>query len=106
MESVARATPVQALMERLMLFRDPPDHTRLRGLVQRAFTPRMVESLRARAEEISGDLLAAVQPQGRMELISDFAWQLPVIVIAEMLGVPASERGRFRQWATDLALAF
>jgi cytochrome P450 len=106
MAMVGRDIAVQQLMERLMLFRDPPDHTRLRGLVQRAFTPRMVESLRERVIEVADDLLSAVEPRGQMELISDFAWQLPVIVIAEMLGVPASERGRFREWAADLALAF
>ncbi len=106
MADVGRDTAVQKLMERLMLFRDPPDHTRLRGLVQRAFTPRMVEGLRARVVEVSDELLSEVEPRGQMELISDFAWQLPVIVIAEMLGVPPSERGRFREWAADLALAF
>jgi cytochrome P450 len=106
MAAIGRDTPVQALMERLMLFRDAPDHTRLRSLVQRAFSPRMVESFRARVAEVAEDLLDQAEARGELELMSDFAWPLPVIVIAEMLGVPASERERFRGWASDLALAF
>ena len=107
MEAVGRNTPVQELMERLMLFRDPPDHTRLRGLVQRAFTPRMVEAMRARTAEVCEGLLdAAAERGGEVELMSDLAWPLPVVVIAELLGVPAMDRERFRGWAADLALAF
>lgn len=106
MAAIGRDTPVQALMERLMLFRDAPDHTRLRSLVQRAFSPRMVESFRARVAEVTEDLLDRAAERGELELMSDFAWPLPVIVIAEILGVPASERDRFRGWASDLALAF
>jgi cytochrome P450 len=105
--AVGRDTPVQALMERLMLFRDPPDHTRLRGLVQRAFTPRMIEALRERTAEVCEGLLDAAQARGgELELMADLAWPLPVVVIAELLGVPATERERFRGWAADLALAF
>ncbi len=106
MRLVGRDTATQELMERLMLFRDPPDHTRLRGLVQRAFTPRMIEGLRDRVGEIAEDLLDRAERKGSLELMSDYAWQLPVIVIAEMLGVPPSERDRFRDWARDLALTF
>jgi cytochrome P450 len=107
MVAVGRDTPVQALMERLMLFRDPPDHTRLRGLVQRAFTPRMIEAMRARTAEVCEGLLDAVEERGgELELMADLAWPLPVVVIAELLGVPAMERERFRGWASDLALAF
>jgi cytochrome P450 len=107
MVAVGRNTPVQDLMERLMLFRDPPDHTRLRGLVQRAFTPRMIEAFRARVVEVCEGLLDAAEERGdEMELMADLAWPLPVVVIAELLGVPADERERFRGWASDLALAF
>lgn len=106
MEAVGRVGPVQELMERLMLFRDAPDHTRLRGLVQRAFTPRMLEGIRARVQEVADELLDAAQDRGSLELMADYAWPLPVIVIAELLGVPPAERDRFRGWASDLALAF
>lgn len=104
MRMVGRVGPVQELMERLMLFRDAPDHTRLRGLVQRAFTPRMLEGIRARVQEVADELLDGVGES--FELMADYAWSLPVIVIAELLGVPPSERDRFRGWAGDLALAF
>jgi cytochrome P450 len=107
MEAVGRNTPVQELMERLMLFRDPPDHTRLRSLVQRAFTPRMIEGMRERTAEVCEGLLDAVEERGdELELMADLAWPLPVVVIAELLGVPQMERERFRGWAADLALAF
>jgi cytochrome P450 len=107
MVMIGRDNAVQALMERLMLFRDAPDHTRLRGLVQRAFSPRIIEAIRERAVEVCEGLLDDIEARGgEFELMSDLAWPLPVVVIAELLGVPASERDRFRGWATDLALAF
>ena len=79
--------PIRALT-RQMLFMDPPDHTRLRGLVAKAFTPRVVEGLRPVIKQIAGELLDSAQAQGHMELIRDFALPLPAIVIATMLGVP------------------
>jgi cytochrome P450 PksS len=92
-------------LRRNMLNLDPPDHTRLRALVQKAFTPRMVEQLRPRIEALTNDLLDAVQGQGRMDLIRDYALPLPATVIAEMLGVPAKDRHRFHRWSNAL-LAF
>lgn len=89
--------PMYALA-RQMLFLDPPDHTRLRSLVSRAFTPRMVEKLRPRIQQITDELLDAVQGKGSMEVINDFSYPLPAIVIAEMLGVPAKDRDRFTVW--------
>jgi cytochrome P450 len=88
---------------RSMLFRDPPDHTRLRSLVNRAFTPRVVESLRPRIEQIVDGLLDRVQDSGRMEVIADLAYPLPVTVISEMLGVPESDRDAIKQWSADVA---
>jgi cytochrome P450 len=90
-------------LARMMLFKNPPDHTRLRGLVSKAFTARAIEGLRPRVHEIVAELLAAVREAGRMDLIADFAYPLPAMVIAEMLGVPAEDRGRFRAWSRDLA---
>ena len=71
-----------------MLLKDPPDHTRLRTLVHKAFTPRMVERLRERTQTITDGLIDKALANGGMDLIGDFALPLPVTVIAEMLGVP------------------
>jgi len=90
---------------RTMLDLDPPDHTRLRSLVSKAFTPRSVLELGPRVQEIVDELLDSVAGKERFDLIRDFAFPLPVIVIAEMLGIPAEDRDRFDVWSNDLALA-
>jgi cytochrome P450 len=82
-----------------MLVTDPPDHTRLRGLVSRAFTPRMVERLRPRVEGIVDDLLDSLSTRHEACLVTDLAYPLPVIVIAEMLGVPPEDRQQFQDWS-------
>jgi cytochrome P450 len=87
-----------------MLRTDPPDHTRLRNLVSKAFTPRAVEALRPRIEAIVEELLDDVAGRGEMDVIRDLAYPLPVIVIAEMLGLPPSERERFKRLSDDLVL--
>ena len=86
-----------------MLFRDPPDHTRLRALVSKAFTPRVVEEMRGRIQEIVDALLDRAQDVGRMDVIADLAYPLPLIVICEMLGVPTENRDLFRRWSVDIA---
>ncbi|HEX6553113.1 MAG TPA: cytochrome P450 [Ktedonobacteraceae bacterium] len=88
-----------------MLTVDPPDHTRLRGLVSKAFTPRMIEQLRPRIQQIADELLDAVPGQGRMDLIADFAFPLPITVISEMLGIPAKDRQQFRVWSQTIVNA-
>ena len=85
------------------LFRDPPDHTRLRGLVQKAFTPRVVEGLRPRLEEICDGLLDDALERGEVDLVADYAYPLPVQIIVEMLGVPAEDHEQFRVWSHALA---
>jgi cytochrome P450 len=85
------------------IFRDPPDHTRLRGLVQKAFTPKVVEGLRPRAEQICGELLDAALERGECDLVADYAYPLPVQIIVEMLGVPAEDHEQFRVWSDALA---
>jgi cytochrome P450 len=86
-------------LSRHMLNMDVPDHTRLRSLINLSFTPRLVERWRGRILEITNALLDAVQDQGEMDLIDQFAFPLPIIVISEMLGVPAEDRLQFRTWS-------
>ena len=89
---------------RSMIRVGPPDHTRLRRLVSKAFTARRVAALRPRVQAITDALLDAVVPAGSADLIADFAMPLPVTVIGELLGVPASERAGFQKW-TDVMLS-
>ena len=83
-------------------FTDPPDHTRLRALVDKVFTARMIAGLRPRIQEITDELLEAPLREGRMDAVADLAFQLPVIVICEMLGMPAGSRGKFKRWSNDI----
>jgi len=87
--------PVYRAMGRWMLTQDPPDHTRLRGLVVKAFTARRVEDMRAKIQAIVDDSIDRVIDNGQMDLISDFAFRLPVIVICDMLGIPEEDREIF-----------
>ena len=82
-----------------MLNRDGDDHRRLRRLVSKAFTPRMVEQLRPRIQEIADELIDRVSAAGEMEIVSEFAFPLPITVIAELLGVPVADREHFREWS-------
>ena len=84
---------------RSIISSDPPDHTQLRGLVNRAFTPRMVAEMEPRIREITRELLARVAPSGRMDIVDDLAMPLPVTIIAEILGVEASRRDDFKRWS-------
>jgi len=86
-----------------MLFRDPPDHTRLRALVSKAFTPKVIENMRSHIQDIVNRVLDRVQGAGRMDVIADLAYPLPVTVICEMLGVPTEDQGAIRQWSADVA---
>ena len=83
----------------MMIAKDPPDHTRLRQLVSKAFTPKMVEQLAPRIQEIVDELLDAALPRGSFDLVQDFASPLPVIMIAEMLGVEPERREEFKRWS-------
>jgi cytochrome P450 len=85
-----------------MLNKDGEDHRRLRRLVTKAFTPRMVEQLRPRIQEIADGLTDAVEPRGTMDLVEEFAFPLPITVIAELLGIPAGERASFRRWSNAM----
>lgn len=98
--------PHQEIISRNLLSVNPSDHRRLRRLIQKAFTPRMVEKLRGRVEEISNELLDKVDGKGEMNLIEDFAFPLPIIVICEMLGVPTKDQDKFREWSDVIMEGF
>ena len=85
------------------VFTDPPKHTQLRGLMNSAFTTRAVERLRPRIETLVAELIDQVRGLGQMDLIRDFAWPLPITVIAEMLGVPREDRPALKAWSDELA---
>jgi cytochrome P450 len=88
-----------------LIHSDPPDHTRIRRLVLKAFTPPVVEAMRPQIQDIVDELLDAMEPNGEAELIEEFAFALPVTVLATILGVPRSDAPKFRRWADEL-LAF
>jgi cytochrome P450 len=89
----------------VILFLDPPDHTRLRGLVSKAFTPKVIAQLRPRIEQIVDELLdvVATRGDGRMDVVTDLAYPLPVVIICELLGVPPEDHATFQGWSSDLA---
>ncbi|HEY8173951.1 MAG TPA: cytochrome P450 [Dehalococcoidia bacterium] len=86
-----------------MLGLDPPDHTRLRSLVSKAFTPRSVEALRPRIEQVVDELIDQAAAKGAFDVIREIAYPLPVIIIAEMLGIPTEDREQFKSWSDDMA---
>lgn len=88
------------LLTRNLLGVDPPDHTRLRSLVAKTFTPRMVELQRTAVERISNTLLDAVQQRGWMDLVRDFAFPLPITVLSNILGLPEEDQEQFRKWTS------
>jgi cytochrome P450 len=85
-----------------MLDCDPPDHSRLRALVQKAFTPGMIEGLRRRIEELTNQLLERALAQSQFDLIAEYALPLPTTIIAELIGVPAEDRYRFHRWSAKV----
>ncbi|BBZ38086.1 cytochrome P450 [Mycobacterium conspicuum] len=91
---------------RSMLTMDPPDHTRVRKLVNKAFTPKRIAALRGHIQAIVGELADAAQDQGTFDLIHDVAEPLPAIVIAELLGVPVEDHRQFRQWSSAMINGF
>ena len=94
---------LKATLSLWMLFLDPPDHTRLRNLANKVFTPRVVENLKTQIEYLVRELLAPAAHVGRLDVIRDFAYPLPAIVIAEMLGVRREDRELVKRWSDALA---
>ncbi|MEP6839434.1 MAG: cytochrome P450, partial [Bradyrhizobium sp.] len=93
--------PVFRSMSHWMLQQDPPDHTRLRGLVVKAFTARRMEDMRPRIQHIVDETLDRILPQGKMDLIEDYAFRLPVTIICDMLGIPEEHREVFYTGSRD-----
>src|SRR5207247_2156971 len=86
-------------LKRNMLDLDPPDHTRLRALVSKAFTPRLIEQMRERIQRLTNDLVDAVERRGRMDLIRDYALPAPTTIIALLLGIRVADRQQFHHWS-------
>lgn len=89
-----------SMLAQHLLGTDPPDHTRLRSLIAKAFTSARIEGLRPRIQSIAEQLIDQVEGRGEMDVVADYAYLLPVTVIAELLGVPLEDHPRFRAWTT------
>jgi cytochrome P450 len=98
--------PLWDWCQRFMLAMDPPEHTRLRSLVSRAFTPRHVDSVRTRVRARIRELLAPHRDAGRVEWVADVAHELPIWTICELIGVPEADRDTVKQWTLDVGLVF
>jgi cytochrome P450 len=98
---LAGADPVISVLARWMVFRDPPDHTRMRRALRPAFAPSAIDALRGTVERVVDQLLAGLPDE--FDFLDQFATPLPAIVIAELLGVPPDDHDRFRAWSQDLA---
>jgi pimeloyl-[acyl-carrier protein] synthase len=96
--------PLWDMQRDWLLLRNPPNHTRLKMLMHKAFTPRIIERLRSHIQEITDDLLDKVQDTGKMNVVEDLAFPLPITVIAELLGIPVSDRELLRDWSRPLAI--
>ena len=96
--------PVDERINTHLLTQDGPSHRRLRRLVTKAFTPRIVEGLRPRIEEIADALLDRVADRQAMDLVDDYAFPLPITVIAELLGIPTEDQSRFRTWSNTFVM--
>ncbi|GEM47638.1 cytochrome P450 family protein [Deinococcus cellulosilyticus] len=101
-KDISRVTPTPRMMAHHMLDADPPDHTRLRGLVSQAFTPRVVAALEPKIRSITEELISHTRKGENFSLIEHLAFPLPIIVIAELLGVPDRDRHLFRDWSSSL----
>ena len=97
-----RMRPLGHQLELWLIHLDPPDHTRIRSLVHKAFAPRVVEGLRTRIHKIVNELLDGVQQAGAMDVMGDFAYPLTAAVIAELLGIPPDDRTQFSQWSDSI----
>lgn len=97
-----RASSAYILRRFHMLANDPPEHTRLRNFAQKAFTPKITAGMRVRIQKITDELIDKIQNNKRFDFIDDFAYQLPIMVIAELLGLPTEDREKLRNWSDIL----
>ena len=97
----AESNPIRQVGTSLLMFLDPPDHTRLRSLVSKAFTPKRVEAMRPRVQQLVDGLLDEVIESGELDVVGDLGYPLPVSVICELLGVPRVDHATFRSWSSD-----
>ena len=102
-DSGASGASFYKMMSKLLLYLDPPDHDRIRGLVTKAFTPRAVEDRRPRIRREVDRLLDRAEDAGKLDLVRDFGYPLPIAVICEMMGIPSADVPRFMGWAHDFA---
>lgn len=100
---LSELSPIAQVLVRLMLFMDPPAHTRIRALAAAAFTPARADALRAHIQEIMNDLIEEVAPRGHMDVIGDLADRLPATVTAELMGVPLADRDQLKTWSKDFS---
>ena len=98
--------PIFEVLSSWMVFADPPLHTRLRSLVNRQFTPKAVEGYRSAVRGIVDDVLDGVEERGEMEVVRDFAYQIPMTVILDLMGVPDLDRTKIKKWSEELGLFF
>ena len=96
-------SPIASVMVRQMLFLDAPAHSRIRSLASQAFAPQRVQVLKRRIQEIVVHLLDSAQPDGRMDILKDFAEPLPYTITAELLGVPVEDSPQLKEWSQDFA---
>ena len=99
-----KIAPILHIFSDMMLLSDPPKHTRLRSLANKAFTPRVVDNMRSHIQDIVDQSLDSVEGAGRMDVINDLAYPLPVRVICEMLGVAPEDQDQFKEWTDHLAI--
>ena len=99
-------TPLRTILGSRMLLSDPPQHTRLKAIVNKAFTPRMIEGRRARIEQICHSFIDEVFANGAMDVMADVATKLPGWAITEVLGIPYADQPRFTRWARDQVLIY
>lgn len=96
--------PLKGHFSRAITHLDPPDHTRIRKLLKTVLSTRLVQSMRPRIEALVDELISEVQDAGRMDVIRDFAYPLPAIVLGEMLGIPPEDRDQYKRWSDDIGV--
>jgi cytochrome P450 len=101
-EKYAQRKPTLDVLRHWMVFLDPPEHTRMRKLVMPAFSPKAVAKWRERVEQVVDDTLAELAGRDRFDFIADFAYPIPAIVVAELIGVPPEHRDKFKKWSDDI----